>query len=182
MYWHWREVHCVNDWFLNWNYTSLSSVTYFWFCDCLMVADVKAFCWAQNCIYFGVLLRVMETCSFFSSSDDILFESFCEWPLMVASIFSLLMVFLECFCKEYIIRWLLFFFFRWLIILDGFVDGLLFGVVLKKVYFLGWFYRRFMTVYYLGLAQSGSCTRSHRGSTAFNIVQNIFRSGGSPLL
>ena len=52
-----------------------------------------------------------------------------------------------------------------------------FGLFCKS--YFRWFCRRFMMVYYLGLAQSGSCTRSHRRSTAFNIVQNIFRSGGS---
>ena len=71
---------------------SPSSVAYFWFCDCVMVVDVKA------------------------------------------SIFSLVMVnYLEFFCKEQYIK-VAFFFFGWLILWDGFVEVLLFWVVLLKVY------------------------------------------------
>ena len=48
-----------------------SSVAYFWFCDCLMAVDVKAFCRAQNSIYFDGDLQF-----FFPSSDGILMEWF----------------------------------------------------------------------------------------------------------
>ena len=66
---------------------------------------------------------------------------FCEWPMMVASIFFLVMVnYLECFCKEQYIK-----------VASIFSsDGLSFGIVLLEFYYFGWFCRRFMMVYHLG--------------------------------
>ena len=47
---------------------------------------------------------MMGSCSFFHLRA-VYYLSFCEWPLMVASIFFLVMVnYLECFCKEQYIR------------------------------------------------------------------------------
>ena len=55
--------------------------------------------------------------------------------MMVASIFFLVMVnYLECFCKE-----------QYILVASIFsLDGLSFGMILLKFYYFGWFCRRFI--------------------------------------